>query len=118
MPGIAGLLGEHSLAAITIANSIHLMDHDQLLRQAGRCFAPERVIAVLSNGRPPDRGFRCLVLLAGALVPAQADLRVWHRQKSRDQDAGSRLRATPTSAKTLPVGYEDVLDVEQVSECG
>jgi len=118
VPGIAGLLGEHSLAAITIANSIHLMDHDQLLRQAGRCFAPERVIAVLSNGRPPDRGFRCLVLLARALVQGQTDLRLRHRPEVPRPRRGLKAAGNADVRKTVPVDYEDVLDLDQVSERG
>ena len=118
MPGIAGLFGEHSLAAITSANSIHLMDHDQLLRQAGRCFAPARVIAVLSNGRPPDRGFRCLVLLAGAPVPGQADLRVWHRPEVPRPRRGLKAAGNADVREKVPVDYEDVLDLDQISECG
>ena len=52
LPALAGLLGEHALAAVTIANAIHLMPHQQVFATARRLLRPGGGLAVIANGTP------------------------------------------------------------------
>lgn len=52
LPALAGLLGERTLAAITIANAIHLMPHQQVFAAARRLLRPGGGLAVIANGTP------------------------------------------------------------------
>jgi ubiquinone/menaquinone biosynthesis C-methylase UbiE len=52
LPALAGLLGEHTLAAVTIANAIHLMAHQQVFAAARRLLRPGGGLAVIANGTP------------------------------------------------------------------
>ena len=50
LPALAGLPGEHALAAITITNAIHLMPHQQVFAAARRLPWPGGGLAVIANG--------------------------------------------------------------------
>jgi ubiquinone/menaquinone biosynthesis C-methylase UbiE len=52
LPALGGLLGDRALAVITMANSIHLMDHERLFGQAWPMLRPGGGVAVLANGTP------------------------------------------------------------------
>jgi ubiquinone/menaquinone biosynthesis C-methylase UbiE len=52
LPALAGLLGAHTLAALTIANAIHLMPHQQVFAAARMLLQPGGGLAVIANGTP------------------------------------------------------------------
>lgn len=52
LPALGALLGEHALAAVTIANAIHLMPHERLFAAALRLLRPGGGLAVIANGAP------------------------------------------------------------------
>jgi SAM-dependent methyltransferase len=52
LAALAGLLGERTLAAITIANAIHLMPCQQVFAAARRLLRPGGGLAVIANGTP------------------------------------------------------------------
>jgi ubiquinone/menaquinone biosynthesis C-methylase UbiE len=52
IPGLADLLGDGAVAAVTISNAIHLMDTDQLFRSLTVILRPGASVAVIANGTP------------------------------------------------------------------
>lgn len=52
LPALRALLGEHALAAVTVANAIHLTGHEQLFAAALRLLRPGGGLAVIANGTP------------------------------------------------------------------
>lgn len=119
VPALAGLLGERSLAAVTLANSVHLTDHERLFPCAKTLLRDGGGIAVLANGTP----------LWQQHSPASDALRdcleQWFAVKLTSgcgTDSGSRaqyavaLEAAGYSQvrETVLVDYQDVLDVEHV----
>lgn len=119
VPAVAGLVGERVLAAITMGNSIHLMDHERLFGEARALLRPGGGIAVLANGTP-------LWQQGGAASDA---LRGWLERwfgvtltSGCGTDHGSRERyaaALEAAAyrevrETVLADFEDVLDVERV----
>lgn len=52
LPALETVLGPESLAAITTATAVHLMDETQLFRRAARLLKPSGAIAVIANGTP------------------------------------------------------------------
>jgi hypothetical protein len=52
LPTLTGLLGDRALAVITMANAVHLMDHEQLFHAARPLVRPGGGVAVLANGMP------------------------------------------------------------------
>jgi ubiquinone/menaquinone biosynthesis C-methylase UbiE len=52
LPALSALLGEHALAAVTIANAIHLTAHGRLFAAALRLLRPGGGLAVIANGTP------------------------------------------------------------------
>lgn len=119
LPAITGLIGEGALAAITLANSIHLMDHERLFRQARSLLRPGGGVAVLANGTPL---WQQRTPAADAL---RACLEQWFKVKltsacGTDPESRERYAAALRAAgyadvrDTVLVDYEDELDVEHV----
>jgi SAM-dependent methyltransferase len=119
LAAIAGLLGERTLAAITMANSIHLTDYERLFRQARSLLRPGGGIAVLANGRPLWQQHS---VASDAL---RACLEQWFKvkltsgcgtdRKSREQYAAALEAAGYADVQeTVLADYEDVLDLEHV----
>jgi SAM-dependent methyltransferase len=52
LPHLANLLGERSVAAITIGQALHWMDHETLFRAVKPLLRPGGGIAVVTNGTP------------------------------------------------------------------
>ncbi|HZR48943.1 MAG TPA: methyltransferase domain-containing protein [Streptosporangiaceae bacterium] len=52
LPHLTALLGEHSIAAITVGQALHWMDHETLFRAAKPLLRPRGGIAILTNGTP------------------------------------------------------------------
>ncbi len=52
LPALAGLLGERSVAAVTIGQALHWMREDDLFRSAGPLVRPGGGVAVVTNGTP------------------------------------------------------------------
>jgi SAM-dependent methyltransferase len=119
LTAIAQLLGQRSLAVITLANSIHLIDHERLFRAARPLLRPGGGIAVLANGMPlwqqhttASRALRaCLEewftvrLTSGCGTDAQSRA----RYAAALQAAGyAEVR------ETVLVDHDDVLDLEHV----
>jgi SAM-dependent methyltransferase len=52
LPALGALLGAHALAAVTIANAIHLMPHERLFATTMRLLRPGGGVAVIANGTP------------------------------------------------------------------
>lgn len=52
LPHLAALLGEHRVAAITVGQALHWMDHETLFRAAGPLLRTNGGIAILTNGSP------------------------------------------------------------------
>jgi ubiquinone/menaquinone biosynthesis C-methylase UbiE len=52
LPALGALLGEHALAAVTIANAIHLMPPGRLFTTVMRLLRPGGGVAVIANGTP------------------------------------------------------------------
>jgi hypothetical protein len=46
------VIGDHALAAVTIANAIHLVPHERLFIAAPRLLRPGGGLAVIANGTP------------------------------------------------------------------
>lgn len=119
LPAIIGLLGERALAAITLANSVHLTDHERLFRQALSLLRPGGGVAVLANGRPLWQQH------SPASDAMRACLEQWFAVKltsgcgtdpeSREQYAAALRAAGYADVRdTVLVDYEDELDVEHV----
>jgi SAM-dependent methyltransferase len=119
LPAIAGLLGEGSLAAITMANSIHLMDDELVFTQAMPLLRHGGGVAVVANSTP-------LWLQNSASSRAvRACLEEWFAVTSTsgcgtDQESRQRYAAGLKAAgyadvrETLLADYDDVLDVAYV----
>jgi ubiquinone/menaquinone biosynthesis C-methylase UbiE len=52
LAALGALLGEHALAAMTVANAIHLVAHERLFAAALRLLRPGGGLAVIANGTP------------------------------------------------------------------
>jgi len=52
LPALAGLLGDGSVAAVTVAQALHWMDHERLFRVALPLVRPGGGVAVVTNGTP------------------------------------------------------------------
>ncbi|MGI8448119.1 MAG: class I SAM-dependent methyltransferase [Streptosporangiaceae bacterium] len=52
LPALSALLGGQSLAAVTIANAIHLVPHERLFASALPLLRPGGGLAVIANGTP------------------------------------------------------------------
>ncbi|MGN6796157.1 MAG: class I SAM-dependent methyltransferase [Streptosporangiaceae bacterium] len=52
MPGLRHLFGSKSVAAVTIGQALHWMDHEDLFRCAGALIRPGGGVAVVTNGTP------------------------------------------------------------------
>jgi len=52
LPHLTALLGERAIAAITVGQALHWMDHETLFRAAGPLLRTGGGIAVLTNGSP------------------------------------------------------------------
>lgn len=52
LDAVAGLLGEHTAAAVTISNAVHLMDAAATFIALRRLLVPGGVVAVIANGTP------------------------------------------------------------------
>ncbi len=52
LPHLTALLGEHAIAAITVGQALHWMDHETLFRAAKPLLRPRGGIAILTNGTP------------------------------------------------------------------
>jgi SAM-dependent methyltransferase len=120
LPAVAGLLGQQTLTAITMANSIHLIDHERLFRQARPLLHPGGGIAVLANGRPL---WQQQTVASDAL---RACLERWFQvkltsgcgtdPKSREQYAAALQAAGYADVReTVLADYQDVLDLEHVT---
>jgi SAM-dependent methyltransferase len=119
VPALTSLLGERALAAITMANSIHLMDHERLFRQATTLLRPGGGIAVLANGTPLwQQGSAASDGLRGWLEE-------WFKvtltsgcgtdRESREEYAAALEAAGYSQVRdTIVVDFEDVLDLEHV----
>lgn len=119
LPAITGLLGEGALAAITMANSIHLTDHERLFRQARPLLRPGGGVAVLANGRPlwqqdsltSDAVRGCLEEWFNVRLTSGCGT----DPESRKQYAAALRAAGYADVRdTVLVDYEDELDVELV----
>lgn len=119
LPTIAQLLGQHSLSAITLANSIHLMDHEKLFQAARPLLHPGGGIAVLANGTPLWQQHTT------ASQALRACLEEWFRARltagcgtdarSRAQYAAALEAAGYAGVRdTVLVDHDDVLDLEHV----
>lgn len=119
VPAIARLLGDGTVAVITMANSIHLMDYERLFREVRSLLRPGAGIAVLANGTPL---WQQRTAASDAL---RACLEQWFQftltsgcgtdSKSREQYAAALGAAGYASVQdTVLVDYEDVLNLEHV----
>lgn len=52
LPALSSLVGDRTLAALTIANAIHLLPHGRLIGTALRLLRPGGGLAVIANGTP------------------------------------------------------------------
>ncbi|HEY3608896.1 MAG TPA: class I SAM-dependent methyltransferase, partial [Pseudonocardiaceae bacterium] len=52
LPALGALLGDRSVAAITIGQALHWMDHDEVFRAAATLVRPGGGVAVVTNGVP------------------------------------------------------------------
>lgn len=52
LPRLTALLGEHAVAAITVGQALHWMDHETLFRAAKPLFRDNGGIAIVTNGTP------------------------------------------------------------------
>jgi trans-aconitate methyltransferase len=52
LPRLTAILGKHSIAAITIGQALHWMDHEALFRDAKSLLRTGGGIAILTNGTP------------------------------------------------------------------
>jgi ubiquinone/menaquinone biosynthesis C-methylase UbiE len=119
LPTLTGLLGDRALAAITMANAIHLMDHERLFHAARPLLRPGGGVAVLANGMPL---WRQPSAVSQAL---RACLERWFNvtlvsgcgtdQQSREQYAAALKAVGYADVRdTVLVDYEDVLGLEHV----
>jgi SAM-dependent methyltransferase len=117
---LGGLLGERVLSVITMANSIHLMDHQRLFRQARPLLRPGGGVAVLANGTPL---WQQHTTASDAL---RACLEQWFNitltsgcgtdPKSREQYAAALKAAGYADVReTVLADHEEVLDLEHVT---
>lgn len=119
LPTIAQLLGPRSLAVITLANSIHLMDHQQLFRAARPLLRPGGGIAVLANGTPLWQQHTTASQALRACLEEWFTVRLTSRCGT-DAQARARYAAALQAAgyaevsETVLVDHDDVLDLEHV----
>jgi SAM-dependent methyltransferase len=52
IPALRGLLGDHSVAAVTIGQALHWMSHEDLFRTSAPLVRPAGGVAVVTNGTP------------------------------------------------------------------
>jgi SAM-dependent methyltransferase len=52
IPGLTALLGEHSVAAVTVGQALHWMNHETLFGSARQLVRPGGGVAVVTNGTP------------------------------------------------------------------
>ena len=52
VPALRGLLGEGSIAAVTVGQALHWMAYEELFRSAGSLVRPGGGVAVVTNGTP------------------------------------------------------------------
>jgi SAM-dependent methyltransferase len=119
LPALTGVLGDRALAVMTLANSIHLMDHERLFREARSLLRPGGGIAVLANGTPlwqqhtaaSDRLRACLERWFQVELTSGCGT----DPKSREQYAAALQAAGCADVReTVLVDYEDTCDHQQV----
>jgi SAM-dependent methyltransferase len=119
LPALARLIGEHALAAVTMATSIHLMDHERVFRHARSLLRPGGGVAVLANGTPLWQQD------SASSRAVRACLEEWFKAKptsgcGTDLQSRQRYAAALQAAgyadvrETVLADYQDVLDVEYV----
>ncbi|HLH47683.1 MAG TPA: methyltransferase domain-containing protein [Acidimicrobiales bacterium] len=52
LPALTNLLGEATVGAVTVAQALHFMNHEQLFPRARRLLRPGGGLAVIANGAP------------------------------------------------------------------
>jgi len=119
VPAVAALLGNRALAAVTLANSIHFMDHERLFRVARPLLRPGGGIAVLANGMPlwqqPTAASRALRACLEQWFKVRLVSACGTDQKSREQYAAAMEAAGYADVrKTVLIDHDEVLDLEHV----
>lgn len=119
LPMIAGLLGERVLALITMANAIHLMNHEHVFRVARSLLRPGGGIAVLANGTPlwqqPSAASRAVRTCLEQWFKAKPTSCCGTDSASRAQYAAALDTAGYSEVRdTVLVDRDDELDLERV----
>jgi trans-aconitate methyltransferase len=52
IPRLTALLGAHTVAALTVGQALHWMNHEELFKNATRLLRPQGGIAIVTNGTP------------------------------------------------------------------
>ena len=117
VPGLGALLGKESLAAVTIGQALHWMDHQRLFHDLLPLVRPGGGVAVVTNGTPlwlQDSGWsralrRYLELWRDAEVSATC---------GTDEESQSRyaesLQAAGYEVGRAEFHYDDQLDLERI----
>jgi SAM-dependent methyltransferase len=119
LPMIGRLLGGRALALITMANSIHLMNHEQLFRMARSLLRPGGGIAVVANGTPlwqqPSAASRAVRTCLEQWFKVRPTSGCGTDPAARAQYAAALDAAGYTEVRdTVLVDHDDELDLERV----
>jgi SAM-dependent methyltransferase len=117
IPAISALLGSQRAGAVTIAQALHWMNHDELFRAAVPLIRPGGGIAVITNGTPlwlQDTAWsqavrRFLEQLLGTTTTATCGTDAASQRRYRDSLTAAGYEVTDAS-----VQYSGDLSLEQV----
>jgi ubiquinone/menaquinone biosynthesis C-methylase UbiE len=117
LPALGALLGDRSLAAVTIGQALHWMSHDELFATVRQLVRPGGGVAVVTNGVPiwlQDSEWShvlrgCLEQWLGAGLTRTCGTDEASQRRYRDSltAAGFRVRATS-------IDYTATLDLDQI----
>jgi SAM-dependent methyltransferase len=117
LPALGALLGDRSLAAVTIGQALHWMNHDELFRAVLPLVRAGGGVAVVTNGVPIwqqdsewSRALRgCLEQRLGVRLTRACGTDDASQRRYRDSLAAAGFLVQGTS-----VDYTDTLDLEQI----
>jgi SAM-dependent methyltransferase len=117
LPALGALLGDRSLAAVTIGQALHWMSHDELFRAVLPLVRPRGGVAVVTNGVPIWRQdsewsralHGCLERWLGVRLTRDCGTDDASQRRYRDSMAAAGFQVRATS-----VDYTATLDLDQI----
>jgi hypothetical protein len=118
LPALSDLLGEHALAAVTVANAIHLMAHERLFTAVLRLLRPGGGLAVIANGTPlwqqPSDWSQALRRALEQWLGTKLESRCGTDPQSRQRYQAALQAAGFTGIREESVDYASDLDFDEV----